>query len=146
MLWYICLTILVSSLVSPVQAVLINFENCLSTAYQNNIPRALQFTPYFVDASFQTLDTARVFKATVYGNVSGSYTEVPLPPANNSAWTNPNITFGKIEDSPAPGTYYTTLFNEINVLTYKPWNENVRFCGKLVNASCPLAPRFFANA
>jgi len=134
-----------SLFVNPAQAVMVQFQNCLPESYQNNVPTALQFSPLFVDASFDTTGEMHNLHITVYGNVTGTYRNVTLPPSNDPAWTNPEITDGKIENLPYPGTKYTTLFNKINVLTYEPWSQNVNFCDQLVNGTCPLAPSFSAK-
>lgn len=135
----------VSLFVTPVQAVMVPFQNCLPEAYQNNVPKALQFVPLFVEASFDTKGATHNLHVTVYGNVTGSYKSVTLPPANDPAWRDPEIVDGKIENLPAPYNKYTTLFNKIDVLTYQPWSQNVNFCDQLVNGTCPLAPAFSAN-
>jgi hypothetical protein len=138
--------LIVSLLSSPATAVLINFQNCLSQAYQSNRPLALQFVPSHMDAVFNTTDPSHNLKVTVWGNVTGSQNTLPLPPPNDPAWSNPNFTNGKIENLTAPFKKLTTLSNKINVLTYEPWNENVDFCDRLDNGSCPLGPMFKANA
>jgi ML-like domain len=143
---YWILVLVISFFSSPATAVLINFQNCLSQDYQNNEPLALQFVPLYVDAVFNTTDPSHNLKVTVWGNVNGSQNTLPLPPPNDPAWSNPNFTNGKIENLTAPYTKLTTLSNKVSVLTYEPWNENVDFCDRLVNGSCPLGPRFKANA
>jgi hypothetical protein len=142
--WFLGLVISLFS--SPATAVFISFQNCLSQAYQNNTPPALQFVPLYVDAVFNTTDPSHNLKVTVWGNVTGSQNTLPLPPPNDPAWLNPSITNGKIENLTTPYTKLTTLSNKVNVLTYEPWNENVDFCDRLVNGSCPLGPKFTVNA
>lgn len=131
--------------VAPVQAVLVPFENCLSESYIGNVPKKLQFTPMFVDASFDASSDAHNLRFKVYGNVSGAYTNVNLPPANDPAWSNPKITDGKIENVPQPVYKYTTLYNKINVLTYQPWSQFLNFCDQVENGVCPLGPAFSAD-
>jgi hypothetical protein len=137
--------ITVSLCVTPIQAVLVPFENCLPDSYINNVPTNLQFVPMFVDASFNASSDEHNLRFTVYGNVTGSYTSVTLPPANDPAWADPHVTDGKIENLPEPRTKYTTLYNKINVLTYQPWSQALNFCDQLENGVCPLAPAFNAD-
>lgn len=143
--------ILVTSLwIVPVSAAMIEFQNCLSESYQNNEPLQLQFVPKFFDAVFNTTDPKHNLRVTVWGNVTGSGpgSVIPiLPPANDTDYWNSNQTGpGKIENIPDPNVNkLTTLFNKVNVLTYQPWSESTDFCAQLVNASCPLSPRFTAN-
>lgn len=131
----------------PTSAVFIEFSNCLPDSVQNDTPLQLQFVPLFVDAKFNTTDPSNGLQVTVWGNVTGSGTEqtLLLPPINSPYWTsNDSNQGGKIIDN--PGSYYTTLSNKVDVLTYEAWNQSVEFCNSLVNASCPLGPSFFANA
>ena len=104
-----------------------------------------------MDAVFNTTDSSHNLHITVWGNVTGSGPEnlVTLPPANDTYWTSNRTDLGgKIEDNPSPDDVkkLTTLFNKVNVLTYEPWSETVEFCNQLINATCPLAPSFNANA
>jgi hypothetical protein len=143
---YSLIALLLCLLATPINAVFINFENCLSQSYQSSNPPALQFSPLFVNAIFNTTDPQHKLTVTVWGNVSGAYTQVKLPPPTDLAWNDPKFTDGKIENLTAPYTKLTTLSKKINVLTYEPWKENSNFCGEIVNGSCPLGPSFFANA
>jgi hypothetical protein len=147
------LLVLIASLwVIPTSAVFIDFQNCLSQSYQNDVPLQLQFDPLFMDAVFNTTDSSHNLHITVWGNVTGSGPEnlVLLPPANDTYWTSNQTNLGgKIEDNPTGPdgvNKLTTLFNKVNVLTYEPWSQTVEFCNQLINASCPLAPSFTANA
>lgn len=148
------LLVLIASLwIIPTSAVFIDFQNCLSESYQNDVPLALQFDPLYLNAVFNTTDSSHNLNITVYGNVTGSGPEnlVLLPPSNDTSYWNSSQTNlgGKIENipDPPPGVNkYTTLFNKVNVLTYEPWSDTVNFCDQLINASCPLAPSFNANA
>lgn len=134
--------VILSALISPATAAFVNFQNCLSTAYQNNVPTSLQFVPQYVAATFNTTDPAYPLTVTVYGNVTGSYLRVTLPAPDDPLWDNASYTNGKIENLTAPYTKYTTLYNKVNVLTYDEWSENVNFCNQLINGTCPLAPIF----
>jgi hypothetical protein len=52
---------------------------------------------------------------------------------------------GKILDNPDPDSTdpkLTTLFNEVNVLTYSPYSHATDFCNELENGTCPLGPVF----
>jgi len=99
-----------------------------------------------MDASFNTTDPSHKLMVTVWGNVTGAYNDVQLPPPNDPAWNKSNYTDGKIENLPYPHTRWTTLSKKVNVLTYEPWKQSDEFCDVLVNGTCPLAPRFTANA
>jgi hypothetical protein len=145
--------VLIASLwIIPTSAVFIDFQNCLSESYQNDQPLQLQFDPLYLNAVFNTTDSSHNLNITVWGNVTGSGPTnlVVLQPANNTRYWNSSQTNlgGKIEDNPDPtgANKLTTLFNKINVLTYEPWSDTVEFCDQLINASCPLAPSFTANA
>jgi ML-like domain len=147
------LLVLIASLwVIPTSAVFIDFQNCLSQSYQNDVPLQLQFDPLYMDAVFNTTDPSHNLHITVWGNVTGSGPEilVLLPPADNKTYWSSNETNlgGKIEDNPTPdgANKLTTLFSKVNVLTYEPWSQTVEFCNQLINASCPLSPSFTANA
>ncbi|KFY37405.1 hypothetical protein V495_07197 [Pseudogymnoascus sp. VKM F-4514 (FW-929)] len=137
--------IALSLCLAPVQAVLVPFENCLPESYTDSVPKKLQFTPLFVDASFDASTDEHNLRFKVYGNVSGAYTNVNLPPANDPAWANPKITDGKIENLPQPVFKYTTLYNKINVVTYQPWSQYLNFCDQVENGECPLGPAFSAD-
>ncbi|CZT01513.1 hypothetical protein WAI453_006953 [Rhynchosporium graminicola] len=149
------LLILIASLwISPVSAVLVEFQNCLSDAAQKNLPMQLQFVPLFVDASFNTTDPNHPLEITVWGNITGSTVgkapRLILPGANDTEYWSGNSTIngGKIMDSPFPLANVpklTTLSNKVNVLTYEPFSEDLQFCNVLINGSCPLGPRFDAN-
>ena len=145
-LGYGLLAMLLCLFITPATAAFINFQNCLSQAYLDLDPPALQFVPLFMDASFNTTAPSHQLMVTVWGNVTGAYTQVQLPPPNDPEWTNPNYTNGKIENLPYPHTKWTTLSRKVNVLTYEPWKENDPFCEVLANGTCPLAPSFTANA
>lgn len=131
--------------VAPVQAVLVPFENCLPESYTGSVPKKLQFTPMFVDVSFDAATDEHNLSFKVYGNVSGAYTNVNLPPPNDPLWSNPKFTDGKIENLPQPVFKYTTLYNKINVATYQPWSQSLNFCDQLENGVCPLGPAFSAD-
>ena len=144
------LILLTSLWIVPASAAMIGFQNCLSESYQNNVPLQLQFVPLYLDAVFNTTNSSHNLRVTVWGNVTGSGpgSVIPiLPPANDTGYWNSNQTGpGKIEDEPDPSlNVLTTLFNKVNVLTYQPWNEETDFCNRLVNATCPLGPKFTVN-
>jgi hypothetical protein len=133
----------------PALAAFVRFDNCLPESYKFNDPTPLQWVARAVDASFDTTDPRHTLRVTMWGNVTGSFTNVALPPANSSDWTNPEKTDGKIQDEPDPGAQdpkLTTLHSRIEVLTYEPWSDNTNFCkSSLANGSCPLAPVFNVN-
>jgi hypothetical protein len=142
---YAIMALVMCLLFGPANAVLINFENCLSQSYQSSDPKALQFTPLYMDASFNATSSGNLM-VTVWGNVSGAYTRVRLPPPTDPSWNDPNSKDGKIENLTSPYTKLTTLSKKVNVLTYEPWKETFNFCGELINGTCPLGPSFNANA
>lgn len=147
------LLVLVASLwIAPASAAFLDFQNCLSDDYRQNTPTRLQFVPKFLDARFNSSDPSHNLNVTVWGNVTGSGPNslVLLPSANDTEYWGSNQTNlgGKILNIPEPDSddpKITTLSNKVNVLTYEPFNENVAFCERLINGSCPLAPRFDAN-
>ncbi|KAK4105973.1 hypothetical protein N658DRAFT_414845 [Parathielavia hyrcaniae] len=134
------------ALLRPAAAANVSFENCLSETYIKNVPTPLQWVPKFVDASFNSTDGKHTLRVTMWGNVTGAFTNVELPSAGSPDWQDPTRTDGKILDEPepnAPNPKLTTLHSKIDVLTYQPWSENTNFCNtSLVNASCPLPPVF----
>ncbi|KAK4128307.1 hypothetical protein N657DRAFT_561246 [Parathielavia appendiculata] len=134
------------ALLRPAAAANVSFENCLSETYIKNVPTPLQWVPKFVDASFNSTDGKHTLRVTMWGNVTGAFTNVALPSAGSPDWQDATKTDGKILDEPepnAPNPKLTTLHSRIDVLTYQPWSENTNFCNtSLANASCPLAPVF----
>lgn len=122
------------------------FENCLPESYINNDPTPLQWMPHSVDASFNASDPKHTLRVTMWGNVTGTFTNVTLPPPESPDWKDPTKTDGKILDEPEPNVPFpklTTLHSKIEFLTYEPWSDNTNFCNtSLTNASCPLAPVF----
>jgi hypothetical protein len=142
--------LLFSMLIQVATAAFIPFDNCLSESYKNNVPVPLQWVPLFVDATFDMTDPKHTLKVTMWGNVTGAFFNVTLPPANSSDWADLTKTDGKIIDEPDPGAenpMLTTLHSKINFLTYIPWNNNTNFCNtSLHNATCPLGPVFDGNS
>lgn len=140
---YAIVALMICWLATPAAGVFINFQNCLPVSTQNNLPRALQFVPLFLNASFDTKDTNHNLQMTVWGNVTGAYTTQTLPPPDSPDWTSPNVTLGKIEEAIV---FRTSLSKKVNVLTYQAWREVDGFCDELTNGSCPLAPTFTGNS
>lgn len=141
------LALILGVLCRPANAAFIAFENCLPESYVNNDPKPLQWVPAKVDASFDTIDPRHTLRIAMWGNVTGSATNVTLPPGNDTAyWSNPNKTDGKIVNEPEPNVpkpKLTTLHSKVEFLTYEPFSNGTDFCGhSLINASCPLAPVF----
>lgn len=140
------LMLLPSTLLRPVAAAAVSFENCLSDSYINNEPAPLQWVPLFVDAAFDVTDPKHTLRVTMWGNVKGSFTEVTLPPPGSPDWADPTKTDGKIVGEPdpnGPDPKITTLKSKVDMLTYEPWSDNTNFCTtSLVNGTCPLAPVF----
>lgn len=106
--------------------------------------------PLFVDAAFDTLNPNHTLRVTMYGNVTGTRTNAPLPPWDSRDWADPNKTDGKIVREPQPDSSepkLTTLHSKMDFLSYEPWNLDSDFCAEsLTNASCPLAPIFNRTA
>lgn len=133
---------------SPIKfstAAFINFDNCLSPDYINNIPKPLQFVPLFVWATFNTSVGSYNLNITAYGNVTGIATVQPYPNENDPQWTNPNDTVGKIPDFTGSGAdaLYTTFTTEFNVLDYTPYApQAARFCNTSSLTACPVGPVF----
>lgn len=124
-------------------AVFINFDNCLDSTYRTaNDPPRLQFTPLFFWASFNTSAPSHHLNVTVYGNVSGQFSQGEYPADHNDPiWRDRNNTFGKIPDVWQPNNKYTTLFADFDTLTYSAWSSGPQeFCLYTVNASCPVGP------
>jgi len=142
--------LLFSILIQVSAAAFIPFDNCLEESYKNNIPVPLQWVPLYVDATFNTTDPKHTLKVTMWGNVTGAFFNVALPPPGSPDWDDLTKTDGKIVDEPDPGVsnpMLTTLHSKINFLTYIPWNDNTNFCNSsLQNATCPLGPVFDGNA
>ncbi|KAL8388423.1 hypothetical protein RB595_009253 [Gaeumannomyces hyphopodioides] len=146
--------ILLAVILPPCAAVQVPFENCLPIYYTGSNPTPLQWVPKFVDATLNVTNDIQSLKVTMWGNVTGSRRDQPLPPANNTAyWTDPKQIEGKIQKMPnaqMPDTQkrvLTTLNSKINVLTYEPWSGNFDFCGNLSQPhTCPLGPVFDFNS
>lgn len=139
---YTIVALILCWLVTPAAGVFVSFQNCLPVSYQNNLPRALQFVPLFVNASFDTKDPNHNLQVTVWGNVTGAYTTDPLPAPDSPDWTSDNVTLGKIEDAIVKRT---SISKKVTVLTYQAWKEVDGFCDEITNGSCPLAPSFNAD-
>lgn len=127
-------------------AALVPFSNCLDNSILKSRPLQLQFVPLFVDASFNSSSVEKNLTVTVYGNVTGLATEEPYPPPDDPRWSDPNVTLGKIEDVDQSTNLYTTLFTELDVLTFKIHKAPSRpFCDAVVQGECPLGPVFNVN-
>ncbi|KAL9089563.1 MAG: hypothetical protein Q9159_002441 [Coniocarpon cinnabarinum] len=140
-------------LVSPVHAVLIDFQNCLPASVLNSHPQTLQFMPNYTDVSFDTANPTHTVNVTIYGNVAGSLFAEPLPPPNSSQWQDPAFMDGKIADTynntQSDGSIKagrTTLISTFRVLTYVPAAPPpAAFCSFTRSGTqCPVAPDFKA--
>ncbi|KAK1982592.1 integral membrane protein [Colletotrichum cereale] len=130
-------------LARPVSAVLIPFDNCLPDSYRNYEPLPLQWSPVYIDARFDTETPNHSLQIIVWGNVSGSYYNVSLPPVDDPHWKDSSQHDGKILDFTKQGNKVTTLSSKVNFLTYEPFSNVSSFCDhSLVNGSCPLSPVF----
>jgi hypothetical protein len=129
------------------EAALVNFTNCLPPAILDSSGNntQLQWVPLYVNAVFNETAPTHNLNITVYGNVTGRLTNLPLPPPNDPAWTNPNATLGKIVDI-SGANIHTTLKASINVLTFTEYHASPSdFCESTVNVACPIAPVFNPN-
>ena len=128
-------------------AAFVQFENCLDRAIVNSDPVRLQFRPLNVSATFNATSKSHNLNLTVYGNVTGSATTTPPPPPDDPAWTNPNVSLGKIVDLSEANNKYSTLLARFNVLSYTPYQPGpTRFCDSVVQQTCPLTPDFSPDA
>ncbi len=128
------------------KAAFVTFENCMSPNIIGSDPRQLQFRPLFVRAFFNTTAASHNLNVTVYGNVSGSATNEPLPRVGDPHWDNPNETLGKIPEIDTSNNKYTTLKAALKVLDYTPYTADpLPFCSRLTQGQCPLGPSFSAN-
>lgn len=132
--------------ITPISAVRVDFQNCLSADYRNNEPPALQWVPLYADASFDTQSEERNLRFTVWGNVKGSRNRADLPPAGDPYWDDDQETEGKIVRIPepnAPNLTATTLFRKVDVLTFEAYRDLENFCDAgITNGTCPLSPVF----
>lgn len=133
--------LLLGFVVAPTHAAKVPFENCMD---ESRNPDQLQFTPNYVDATFNLTNESHPLMVTVFGNVSGRMTQVQLPPAGDPYWNDDKQEEGKIVKQPG-GLNYTGLKHKIDVLSYEPWSQNIDFCDNLNGWSCPLGPAFDAN-
>ncbi|KAM0285016.1 hypothetical protein ACHAQH_001705 [Verticillium albo-atrum] len=131
-------------LIRPAKAVRIPFENCLPDSYKFNDPVPLQWNPLYADARFDTESENHNLRVIIWGNVTGSHFEVPLPPPGDPRWEDSAESDGKIVRIPdEENAKVTSLKTQVEMLTYSPFGALEDFCNnKLVNASCPLAPIF----
>lgn len=140
----LCLAL--ACLLAPVQAVFVNFDNCLEPLFLGTVP-FLKFTPMYVWASFNTSAASHNLNVTVYGDVSGQAMSGPYPGPDDANWSDPNKTFGKIPDLDRVNNKYTTLFADFRVLGYSSWtSEPEQFCTHTLNTQCPIGPAFHANS
>ncbi|PKY00518.1 hypothetical protein P168DRAFT_243748 [Aspergillus campestris IBT 28561] len=132
--------------VSPVDAVLVDFQNCLSQSVIQSSPLQLQFIPLDVSVTFDPQSSLHPLNVTVYGNVSGTADRrltYPLP--DDPQWINPNETVGKITDLDTSNNKFSTLLTSVDVVSFSPYRDASRFCDS-VQGDCPLVPAFYANA
>ncbi|KAF2168437.1 hypothetical protein M409DRAFT_53116 [Zasmidium cellare ATCC 36951] len=141
----LALFLALQSLFASVQGAFVTFENCLPSSYTDTNPPRLQFTPYFVDATF-IQDSTHNLSLTIYGNVSGQQFTGDYPPPDSPLWRDNQSALGKITNEGSGGAKLATLTADYTVLTFTAYdNGGEAFCGTLVNGSCPLGPYFSAN-
>jgi hypothetical protein len=144
-MWWIALVCL-ATFASPAAAVVLDFDNCLSKTILESLPLQLQFVPTNVSVEFNLTNPLHPLNVTVYGNVSGTVSRTANYPAPDSSdWTNPNWTDGKIEDISTSNNKYSTIFTELNVLSFTPFNNASRFRDLVTQGTFPLAPVFNYN-
>ncbi|KAF2404385.1 hypothetical protein EJ06DRAFT_469410, partial [Trichodelitschia bisporula] len=127
------------------EAVYVAFENCLDRKYLTLEPKPLQFVPYFVNAKFNNTDEKHNLNITIYGNVTGN-NDAPYRAPSDPRWKNDNDTYGKIVG--ATKHHYTTLFTNVDVLTYSSWDAPASsFCNATrSDDDCPWGPLFDGNS
>ena len=130
------------------QAALIEFQNCLDADVNGTNPHQLQFTPLFFDAHFDTINPSHNINISIYGNVSGTTINQPLPTYPAPEWNNASYTYGKVLDVSDGGgsekSNFSTLQYNFKVLTYQPYKAPPsRFCNSTINGTaCPIIPLF----
>jgi hypothetical protein len=139
---------LVTLLASPISAAFVKFDNCLDESVTESKPLKLQFIPLHFYANFDNSNHSHTLNLTVYGNVSGSAQQGPLPPPDDPQWNNSSDTLGKIVSvDPAWKTNVaTTLSTKVNVLSFTPYSNLTYFCDQLVSGSCPIGPVWSSNS
>lgn len=143
--WWIALVCLVSWM-SPASAVLLDFDNCLSTAILESDPVQLQYVPLDVAVKFNLNDPLHPLTVTVYGNVSGTADRRSnYPSIDDPSWSNENSTVGKIVDLDSFNNKYSTLLTSFNVLSFSAFSHASRFCESVTQGECPLGPVFHYN-
>ena len=143
---YMLICLLFFIFASPVPAVFIEFDNCLSPNIINSTPRRLQFVPLFFDAKFNVSQPSYNLNITVFGNVTGQAREGVYPPPDDPSWDDPESTVGKIIAVSPTNNKFSTLFSRYEVLSYTPYkSDGSQFCLSTVNQACPLKPAFDGN-
>ena len=144
--FFLALPLVFLVLLAPsAEAAYLNFQNCLSRNIIDSTPQLLQFVPYNLSATFNTSNPNFPLNVTVYGNITGLETVQPYPAPSDPQWSDPNKTVGKIVDLSQSNNKYTTMFTEVNVLSYTPYQAASRFCNSSVHGPCPLGPAFYVN-
>lgn len=129
-------------LITPSIAAAVTFENCISPNIINS--NQLQFSPLFVNATFNSTAVSHNLNVTVYGDVMGTANQQDPPNRTDPRWSNPNETIGKIPDV-GPSNIYTTLKASFNVLDYTPYTAPPsRFCNATLQQRCPIVPAYVA--
>ena len=140
--------LLLITMASSVQAAFINFANCLDDSILQSNPLRLQFVPMFFSAKYDPSDDPFPLDITVYGNVAGLSSSTPkqaYPGPNDPGWANPNVTVGKIVNISMSANKYSTLFINLDVLSFTPVNNITEFCPSVTQGTCPLGPVFNVN-
>ncbi|KAK2811719.1 hypothetical protein FQN49_008434, partial [Arthroderma sp. PD_2] len=125
------------------QAALVPFRNCLPDSITKSNPLQLQFIPLYVAAQFNSSLPSLNLNVTVYGNVSGTESTEAYPAPDDPRWSNPNETLGKIVSVNPTTNTFTSLYPELNVVSFSAANSSVvPFCDTLTQGECPLGPVF----
>lgn len=134
------LVVLMLCLVTPslVSAVQVDFDNCLEPNYKDG--NNLQFMPLIADATYVIDGEKRTFFYQAWSNVTGWVGGKPpngghLPP---DYWENTSMTEGKI----ANGKKNPTVFDSIDLLMTRVWNDTLSFCDTGIHTDCPVGPVF----
>lgn len=136
MMMTLCALVLAFSSLPAVGAAIISFTNCLSEGLINS--RDLQFRPLWVDARYDDEHSQHMLSVTVYGNVTGT-TDIGTPYPDPNNWNASNPMFNIVDSL----INYTTLFTEVDVLSYSAWNPGAaQFCLYNTSGSCPWGPLF----
>lgn len=138
---------LLSFLTGCSNAAFINFDNCLEASILHD-PSQLQFVPLFFSVVYDTAPGPNPLNITIYGNITGATQGETAPSPGSPQWSNSSNTAGKIVNivDNNGNEKYTTLFTELDVLSFTPYEQPTEFCATVTQGSCPLGPVFDVNS